>query len=251
MYNGYRSQIMITKLQINELARFYKIDEFTILREYLQLLVISYIYQEKEAGAIIFKGGTALRLIYGSPRFSEDLDFSTTLSFSDIEKFIAKLKQKIIIEVPEFIFSQIYKGKEGIRYNIKYQSDSFNFPLNLRLDFHIVKIIKNIDKSVLTTRFPVLIFPTIYHLNKKEILAEKLECLKTRFKGRDIFDIWYLFTSGEVIYNKKEIKIYIDKINEFDDNDLVRDLNKFLPLSQRMILLELKKILLKYFENTI
>lgn len=33
-------------------------------------------YQEKEAEAILFKGGTALRLIYQSPRFSEDLDFS-------------------------------------------------------------------------------------------------------------------------------------------------------------------------------
>ncbi|MEK7168723.1 MAG: nucleotidyl transferase AbiEii/AbiGii toxin family protein [Patescibacteria group bacterium] len=227
-----------------------RIDEFTILREYLQLLVISYIYQEKEAGTIVFKGGTALRLIYGSPRFSEDLDFSTTLSFSEIEEFVTKLKQKIIVEVPEFIFSQIYKGKEGIRYNIKYQSDSLNFPLNLRLDFHIVKDIINIDKSVLTTRFPVLIFPTIYHLNKREILAEKLECLKTRFKGRDIFDIWYLFTSGEAINNKIDVKIYIDKINEFDDNDLVRDLNKFLPLSQRTILPELKKILLHKFRSS-
>lgn len=242
---------MITKQQISILSKFYKIDEFTILREYLQLLVISYIYQQKESGKIVFKGGTALRLIYGSPRFSEDLDFSTTLSFSDIEKFITKLKQKIIVEVPELIFSQIYKGKEGIRYNIKYQSDSLNFPLNLRLDFHIVKNIKNFDKSVLTTRFPVLIFPTIYHLSKREILAEKLECLKTRFKGRDIFDIWYLFTSGEAINNKKDMIIYIDKINKFDDNDLVRGLNKFLPLSQRTILPELKKILLKYFGNTI
>ncbi|WKZ25591.1 MAG: nucleotidyl transferase AbiEii/AbiGii toxin family protein [bacterium] len=238
---------MITNIQLKDLSKFYKIDEFTIFREYLQILILSYIYQERKSEKIVFKGGTALRLMYGSSRFSEDLDFSTTLTFKEIKDFVLNLGNKTKKELPELKFTEIYQGKEGLRYNIKYESKIFKFPLNLRLDFHIVKSIKNIDKSVLTTRFPVLIFPTIYHLNKKEILSEKLRCLKTRFKGRDIFDIWYLFSTGEVISNKKYSETYKKNIQEFDDNDLARDLGKFLPLSQRAILPELKKTLLKYF----
>lgn len=233
---------MITTTQIKELSLFYKIDEFTILREYLQLLVLSYVYQENNANRLIFKGGTALRLIYGSPRFSEDLDFSTDLSFEEVEDFVTILRKKITMEVPEFTFNLIYKGKEGVRYNIKYQPNDLNFPLNLRLDFHIVSKLENVEKSILTTKFPVLIFPTIFHLSKTGILFEKLECLETRFKGRDIFDIWYLLSKGEEIKNLNNKK-YIENIKKFDDKDLILDLNKFLPASQRQILPELKTLL--------
>ena len=68
---------MITTDQIKDLSIIFQMDEYSIFREYLQLVFLSYLYQEKEASKIIFKGGTALRLLFGSPRFSEDLDFST------------------------------------------------------------------------------------------------------------------------------------------------------------------------------
>ena len=71
---------MISKKQIEDLANNNQIDSFTILREYLQILFLSYLYREKQADKIYFKGGTALRLLFGSPRFSEDLDFSTLYS---------------------------------------------------------------------------------------------------------------------------------------------------------------------------
>jgi len=35
---------------------------------------------------LVFKGGTALRLAYGSPRFSDDLDFSE-LKTIELKKF--------------------------------------------------------------------------------------------------------------------------------------------------------------------
>src|SRR3989338_9505661 len=47
-----------------------------ILREYGQHLFLSFLYQEKGAERLLFKGGTALRIVLKSPRFSEDLDFT-------------------------------------------------------------------------------------------------------------------------------------------------------------------------------
>lgn len=212
-------------------------------------MVLSYIYQEDKSNQIIFKGGTALRLIYGSPRFSEDLNFSTNLLFQEVENFVNTLSKKITKEVPDFTFSLIYKGKEGVIYNIKYQPPDLNFPLNIRLDFHRIKKIENVEKNVLTTRFPVLIFPTVFHLSKKGILIEKLKCLSTRFKGRDIFDIWYLLSKGVEVKDIISRKKYIDNIKKFNDKDLILDLNKFLPITQRVILPELKSSLLSLIKN--
>src|SRR3972149_1697860 len=105
---------MITKDQIKNLSEIFQIDEFSIFREYLQLIFLSYLYQEKGASKIIFKGGTALRLLFGSPRFSEDLDFSTNYDDLEITKLIKKIEVKIDRELPSLTINPLHKGKEGI-----------------------------------------------------------------------------------------------------------------------------------------
>ncbi|MFA5381620.1 MAG: nucleotidyl transferase AbiEii/AbiGii toxin family protein, partial [Candidatus Micrarchaeia archaeon] len=47
---------------------------------------------------LVFKGGTALYKIYGFPRFSEDLDFSTIEKIEDIE-IIEKIAKKYNFQV--------------------------------------------------------------------------------------------------------------------------------------------------------
>lgn len=46
-----------------------------ILREYLQYIILKAIYTSKYGKHLVFLGGTCLRIVYGSARFSEDLDF--------------------------------------------------------------------------------------------------------------------------------------------------------------------------------
>jgi len=64
---------MITQNQLKSLSKTYQMDGFTIFREYLQLVFLSYLYRERKSNRIYFKGGTAIRLLFDSPRFSEDL----------------------------------------------------------------------------------------------------------------------------------------------------------------------------------
>mgnify|MGYP001609027102 FL=1 len=47
-----------------------------VVREYCQHLFLSHLYQLPGSEQLLFKGGTALRIIFHSPRFSEDLDFT-------------------------------------------------------------------------------------------------------------------------------------------------------------------------------
>ncbi len=45
------------------------------LKEYIQYLVLSLVYNHSEFKKLVFKGGSCLRICYGLPRLSEDLDF--------------------------------------------------------------------------------------------------------------------------------------------------------------------------------
>ncbi len=68
---------MITVETIEKLARQSQMSVFpNVVREYFQHVFLSKLYVLPESEQLLFKGGTALRIVYGSPRFSEDLDFS-------------------------------------------------------------------------------------------------------------------------------------------------------------------------------
>ena len=68
---------MMTIEELEKIAREHQTPLFpNALREYFQHLFLQELYQLAGSEQMLFKGGTALRIIYGSPRFSEDLDFS-------------------------------------------------------------------------------------------------------------------------------------------------------------------------------
>jgi predicted nucleotidyltransferase component of viral defense system len=46
-----------------------------MLVEYLQHELLDSLYKNEAAGRLSFIGGTAIRILHDSPRFSEDLDF--------------------------------------------------------------------------------------------------------------------------------------------------------------------------------
>src|SRR3989338_4749546 len=96
---------MIDAKQVRELADRYQTPADNIVREYFQHLFLSHLYRQKNSDGLLFKGGTALRIVWQSPRFSEDLDFSgINVSIHGIESVLEKTLTEI-------------EG-EGIRVNI-------------------------------------------------------------------------------------------------------------------------------------
>lgn len=247
---------MITKEQITTRSEKFKIDRFTVFREYLQLVFLSELYQLERSTRVYFKGGTAIHLLFGSPRFSEDLDFSTGYKASKIQEIIGKLKGKIKKQIPDLMIRLLYQGKKSIRFRLKYKSTDFKYPFTIRLDFTEDKTLRNIKTSPLVTEFPIMFFPVVSHLSAEEILAEKIRAVLERGKGRDYFDLWFLLEKGIKIEEslvKRKLK-QVDK--DFSHQDLVRkisktsterikkDLNQFLPPMQRRIIPQLKERLL-------
>lgn len=232
---------MMTKEQIAELAKYFQIDNFTIVREYLQLLFLNCLYQDNEATKIFFKGGTALRLLFLSPRFSEDLDFSTTLSKNEITTIVKRTEKLMQRDLPEIKILFLYSGKEGLRFRIKYESTDFKFPQIVRLDFNIVGKVEKPAVLPLVTKFPIIIFSLVNCLLIENIFAEKLRALESRDKGRDFYDVWFLLKK-EVAFDKKLItRKLLAKIKAYSQNKLDRDLTPFLPKSQRKIIPILKE----------
>ncbi len=65
---------MLTKSQIQRIAQRNGVGMQVQERDYLQHLILWLLYRQSQT--LIFKGGTALRLVYGGNRYSEDLDFN-------------------------------------------------------------------------------------------------------------------------------------------------------------------------------
>ncbi len=252
---------MMTKEQIETLSKYYRIDAFSIQREYLQLIFLSHLYQHKKSGEIYFKGGTALRLLYQSSRFSEDLDFTSEYDKKTIEKIITDVEKSIQTELPELNISILYSGKNGIRYRIKYKKLDFKFPFVIRLDISAGKRFTPVETTPIVSQFPIVNFPIVVHLSQKEIFAEKIRALLGRSKGRDLYDAWYLFEKGVILDQKlikdkmKEIgRVYnkemlLKKVKNFPDKQMSQDLAQFLPLSQKKVIPMIKTKLSEYFEK--
>ncbi|MEW6619495.1 MAG: nucleotidyl transferase AbiEii/AbiGii toxin family protein [bacterium] len=248
---------MISKEQVRELSHKFAIDEFTCLREYLQILFLAALYEQKESSKIYFKGGTALRLILNSFRFSEDLDFTSLISADEIKKLLIKIIRKINLLMPEIELRQITSNINSLTGFLRYKTDELKFPLNVHLEFSLREKPLTEKDVVMETLFPISPYPIIKCLSWEEILTEKIRALIHRVKGRDLFDIWYLLSKGIQIdwvmvnkkmeyYNRRVTqKDLVDKIRGFDQKRLKLDLGKFLPLNQRRIAENIKEMVLE------
>jgi len=82
-------------LELNKLEAIQNTFQTTrenVFREYAQHLFLSSFYRKKGSENIFFKGGTALRFAYRSPRFSEDLDFSAVeIGVREVEEVIIEV----------------------------------------------------------------------------------------------------------------------------------------------------------------
>jgi len=92
---------MISIETLEKLARQHQTSLFpNIIREYLQHAFLAELYKLPEAEKMLFKGGTALHIVYGSPRFSEDLDFSLFgISAHKVKFFVESLFVKVLAEI--------------------------------------------------------------------------------------------------------------------------------------------------------
>jgi len=238
---------MITEEQLRELSKRFKIDTFTMLREYIQIVFLKNLYNYNESNNIYFKGGTAIHFFLGSFRFSEDLDFSTTISGKTLLNLLVKIVKDQQLEIPEIKLNQIQQKRNSLTARLNYYVEKINYPATVKLEFSLREKPLTKKISILETKYPITPYPLVVHLDWEEILAEKVRAILIRAKGRDIFDLWFLL-SKNINFNQEYInkklrwykKIFsytefIKKLKGMDPGTIESDLRQFLPSTHRKI----------------
>ncbi len=257
---------MITKKFIDDKAKNEQIDTRTILREYFQLVFLKYFYREKPVSfKAYFKGGTAIRFIFNSFRFSEDLDFTCVGDMEAINNLVVRILPAVENEVSGKIIIKDERSffEVGLGKRLVLENELTKQPLGLRLDFSFRETPLDPKASVISAfNYPVSPMPFVDHYSEREILVEKIRTILARNKARDVFDLWFLFKKGEKIdwkMLKEKMKIYPElkfsieditrKINECKESEMAKDMNAFMPKSHRIIYRQVLNELGQYFKN--
>lgn len=237
-----------------------KIDRITIEREYWQLLLLAKIYDLRNSEKFFFKGGTAIRFLFGSFRFSQDLDFTSTLRKQKAEELLNKVfvfyQKKSDIKL-EFKKEKVFQKfeEESLKYRFLFSSKNSKQKTSIRVDVSLREKPRTKQESILVPfDYPISPFPLVVHLKAEEILAEKIRALFVRGKPRDLFDLWFLLAK-KIPLNEKLIKQKFKTypklnyslgelkkiVSDYDEKKLKKDLNQFLPESYRKTYPRLKE----------
>lgn len=181
-----------------------------LLKEYLQVYILNYIYTEGEySKELIFTGGTCLRQIYGLPRLSEDLDFdynnkgidASKLSndlleyfrvkykFNDVSLSLKQNEKQILIKFP--VLKKLHLAKDN-------ESDLLYLKIDLQENPSSIYTTEISSKNIMNFNFITL------HYDLSSLMAGKVAAVLTRkrfaekenrktIKGRDYYDLlWFL-----------------------------------------------------------
>jgi predicted nucleotidyltransferase component of viral defense system len=208
-----------------------------MLVEYLQYECLDSIFKQKGAEELSFIGGTAIRFIYNSQRFSEDLDFDNFgLDVATLKHLFGKVCKEIEVKGFEVEYRFLTRGKNFHCY--------LKFPAVLRQyglpAHHQEKILVSMDAE----RKIKIVQPEIKPINKFGIfrniavnpapvlLAQKLLAIlfRKREKGRDFYDVSFLGGLTKPDYN------YIEQVSGLGKEDFkAKLLKRCLPLNYKTL----------------
>lgn len=244
---------MITLEQLEMLAKIYQTSLYpNIVREYFQHIFLECLYQQAEANKLLFKGGTALRIIYGSPRFSEDLDFS-----------IFDLPQRQVAIFVENLFVQTLERLEqrGVQINLNSKSGATTGgyfgsatlslsgfrPIDIEINISSRKG-KKVRGEVETIAGDFTTTFTLIHLPVEMLVEEKVfGALMDRKKPRDFYDLYFMMRKNMISPSQKKKLATIKGtiLAGATKIDFRSELGAFLPVNQQSIIRDFAKTLMQ------
>ena len=189
-------------------------DTTRALREILQELALLGLWRAKFFEKAAFYGDTALRILYGLDRFSEDLDFSLLRSMPDfkLERFSEALERELSAFGFEVRVEQKGKAVETAVQSAFLKADTANELLVIQAGEHIlrqipagqvtrIRIEVDTDPPLgFATENKFLLIPIPFSVRSytlPDLFAGKMHAVlcrrwKNRVKGRDWYDlVWY------------------------------------------------------------
>ncbi len=189
---------MLTRSQIQRIAQRHGVGMQVQERDYIQHLLLWLLYWRSQA--LVFKGGTALRLVYGGNRYSEDLDFNSTADVATLcalwEGIVAGLKDfGVVAEI-----RNSWESDVGISFDVSYQGPLYDGRARskgkVRVDIN--RRVEEIEtqRVLVSSEYDDVRPFVVTVLTLEHLLAEKVRALIVRGKPRDLYDIWLLMGRG-------------------------------------------------------
>jgi predicted nucleotidyltransferase component of viral defense system len=171
------------------------VDAAVVERDYVLAHIVAHLHRAtpSDGGRLVFKGGTALRLVHiGDYRYSADLDF--TIIGGCVNAAIAAVADvmeaaRAYAEIP---FLELSDGDSP---TILYVGplEAAN-PRRIKLDLSDSEVVESVARgSILDGVWSDLPDPVSFDVYPlEEIAAEKLRCVIQRVQCRDIYDLYRL-----------------------------------------------------------
>lgn len=233
---------MLTRTQIQRLAQRNGIGAQAQERDYLQHLLLYSL--SIKPNTLVFKGGTALRIVYKGNRYSEDLDFNGPAD----EDLLRDLWQDVLKELGRFgIQAEMrneWRSATGFSFDVSYQGPIFDgrdrTKGKVRVDISTRSEKIAVQRILVSSEYDDVRPFVVTALSPEHLMAEKVRALLMRGKARDVYDIWLLTNQGVVIDRKlvkKKLAAYEILLTPQNLNDALarakagwtRDLRPLLP----------------------
>ena len=225
--------------------------ERAIVREYLHYKILQAIFESKHASHLSFLGGTALRIVHGNSRFSEDIDLD---NFGLSWQAFGELAQsvKLFLELEGFLVETNLIAKDAFHCDLKFPELLFQQGLSPQQQ---EKILIQLDTVAQGYDYP----PEVRILNKFDVFTEirvtPLNVLlsqkiytavnRKRPKGRDFFDITFLLSKTRPDFGFISQKMgiaspeglreeFLLRIEAFDFDALAGDVAPFLTAKEQV-----------------
>ncbi len=177
-----------------------------ILREYLQTIILKALYKTEAGRKLYFTGGTYLRFVHRTKRFSEDLDFNTdSLTKTDFETTVRtaarELKRINLNCVVDFrYFKRIYAA------DIIFPDIEKLYGVvseHTKKSGLLIKVETNIPRWKIIAETRVISgFGELYPCFCTQIgalFADKIEALIKKTRARHLYDIIFMLSQGYLI----------------------------------------------------
>lgn len=207
-----------------------------ILREYLQILILKELYRTEAGRKLYFTGGTYLRLVHSTKRFSEDLDFNTNkITKEEFENLLKNVKKELKrtgleshivfahwgnVYVSKLIFPDVermynvvskYSKKKGIMIKV----ETNNSKWKIKNETQIISGFGEFYPCICTDR--------------SVLFADKIDALTKKNRGRHLYDIMFMLSNKFPIsksilralgIKKEPLKVISDKVKSLSKEEL-------------------------------
>lgn len=212
-----------------------------VVREYCQHLFLSYLYKQPGAEKLLFKGGTALRIVFQSPRYSEDLDFTGS---NITGRVVEEIFMSTLAELENTgIDVELEEGKSttgGYLGIVIFKLYDKTIPVQIEVSLRKGKPVKDTRTLIENEYIPAY---TLVHLSKEEIVEGKMQALINRHKPRDFYDYFFLLSGNYPLVKEKSSLTMVQRLLDETKINFRNELREFLPASHTMHLRDFKKVL--------